>query len=294
MPTELHWRPSFSASALHAAKAIVDGRPLADPRLGEALGPSANDLQRVIDSHGLPSEATWRHLVPLSATIESNRQLAQVTVAKLVGQPARAELMLSSIAQAITSVEGALRTALPRLDEELPLRVGPLREQWEARGPGLLFRLKKITEEGLLPMKADVVVMHPAIGGAGEAFLSYNTVLVEGVLANPHPELPETVRLGWLIAQLNADLPKYGEPIHADRLPHIARFAMLPPVLQAAEDVELVHDARALMARAVEAWDLVVPSGVDAAQLLSDWWSTYLDDRPPFGVAMAALDQMFG
>jgi len=286
------WRPNFSTSALHAARAILDGRALADARLSETLGPAAQNLQQQIDAAGLPSERFWRHMLPLSAALESNRRVAEVAIAKVAGRSERTDAQAYAVAEAITSLQAAMRTALPRLDEELALRVGPLRGQWEARGPGLLYGVRRLTEDGVLPENADIVVVHPALGGHGDAFLRYNLVTIEGVLANPHFELPETVRLGWLISLLNADLPKYGENIHADRLRTVAGLALLPPILQAAEDVELVHASPQLMAKAIEAWEIPVPADADPVGLLSDWWSTYHDSRPDWGVALTALDQM--
>jgi hypothetical protein len=114
------------------------------------------------------------------------------------------------------------------------------------------------------------------------------------VLANPHAELPEIVRLGWLIAQLQLDLPAYSETIHAERLPHLARLAMLPATLQAAETVELVRWSPDLVQQAISRWQLLVPADVDAPQLLLDWWETYQQSRPAFAVALHALDEMFG
>ena len=124
--------------------------------------------------------------------------------------------------------------------------------------------------------------------------MAYNSVRIEAMLANPVAELPETVRLAWLIAQLQIDLPAYSESIHADRLPHIARYALLPATLIAAETVGLIHFAPSELARAITAWSLAVPPGIDAAALTSEWWQTYLETRPPWRVALAALDQMFG
>jgi hypothetical protein len=137
-------------------------------------------------------------------------------------------------------------------------------------------------------------LVHPALGGGGEAHLAYNSVRIEAVLANPVAELPEVVRLAWLIGQLHLDLPAYGETIHADRLPHIARFAMLPPALSAAEAVELGRFSVDSVRLALAAWRLSVPADVDGAALLYEWWQTYRQTRPPWPVAMAALDQMFG
>ena len=53
----------------------------------------------------------------------------------------------------------------------------------------------------MLP-QCDVLLIHPALGGAGEAHLAYNSVRIEAVLANPNADLPEVVRLAWLIAQV--------------------------------------------------------------------------------------------
>jgi hypothetical protein len=53
-----------------------------------------------------------------------------------------------------------------------------------------------------------------------------------------------------------------------------------------------VQNSPQLIGKAISAWNLTVPPDVDAAALISDWWSTYLDGRPPWGVALTALDQM--
>jgi hypothetical protein len=267
---------------------------LADPALAQALAEPTQDLQRAIDAHQLPSANFWRQLVPLSASVESNHSLAETTLIKLLGRTPRIELIVHQFTRAIGHVKNAFREALPRLNEELPLRAGPLREQWEARGPGLLRRLAELTEASVVPQRVEVVIVHPALGGGGRAHLSYNGVTFEGVLANPHFDLPETARLAWLVAQLQSDLPKYSEPIHADRLEPIAAFALLIPALLAANEMELVHYSPALVGRAIQAWDLVVPPEIDAPALLLDWWQTYFDTRPDWGVALTALDQMFG
>jgi hypothetical protein len=158
----------------------------------------------------------------------------------------------------------------------------------------MLNEIGRLTDESLIATNLDVLLVHPALGGGGDAHLAYNSVRIEAVLANPVAELPEAVRLAWLVSQLQLDLPVHSEEIHADRLPHIARYAMLPAALIAAESVELVRFAPDALAQAVSAWHLAVPPGVDAAALISEWWQTYQETRPPWNVALAALDQLFG
>lgn len=294
MNTEVIWRPELATSILHAAEAIARKQPLADSRLAAAIAEPAMQLAAEIRAADLPAGRFWAHLLPLSAGIASRRQLVEAAVTKTIGRGLRFDSTVSNLDASLAALEKAAHAALPKLREELPLRERPIREQWEARGNGLLRHMGQLTDESLIPSRCEVLLVHPALGGFGEAHLAYNSVRLEGVLANPLAELPEVVRLAWLIAQLQLDLPAISESIHADRLPHIARYAMLPAALIAAESVELVRFAPDALARAIAAWSLSVPTGVDAAALISEWWQTYQETRPPWSVALEALDQLFG
>jgi hypothetical protein len=294
MATEIQWRPSFAASALNAAEGLSHGLTPVDARLTEPLKGPATTLQGGIASLGLPAARLWRHLVGLSATNEVARQLVETALTKTIGRNDHLPPRAASLVAAVSEVLAAFRTAVPNSLEELALRERPLREQWEARGPGLLAHIAIRTEAALLPPTATVVLVHPTFGGGGEAHLPYNSVRIEAVLANPHADLPEVVRLAWLISQVQLDLPAISETIHADRLPQVARFAMLPAALAAAQEVELVRFSPDLVAQAITAWRLPAPAGIDPAALLVEWWETYEQSRPQFSVALAALDRMFG
>ncbi len=294
MGVELNWRAIPLTSGLHAAEAVARNEPLADARLAEALTGPAQEFAADIQAVGLPAERFWRHLIPLSANLAGRRLLLEAALTKTIGRGPRLETIIASLESALAAVDRANKAALPNLNEELALRERPLREQWEARGNGMLQRIGQLTEGGLIVPQCDVLLVHPALGGAGEAHLAYNSVRIEAVLANPNAELSEVVRLAWLIAQLQLDLPKYTDTIHADRLPQIARYAMLPPALLAAESVELQRFTPELIVAAIAAWRCDVPSEIDAATVVSQWWQTYMETRPPWHVALAALDQMLG
>jgi hypothetical protein len=294
MSVEIVWRPHELASCLHAAEAMSRGEPIADARLAEAIQTPAAQLAAEIRAANLPNASFWRHLIPLTAKTAGHRQLLETALTKTIGRSDKLESIVTILKAVIADLETAARAALPTLKEELALRERPLREQWEARGSGMLREIARLTEDALLPPACDVLLVYPALGGSGAAHLAYNSVRIEAVLANPVAELPEAVRLAWLIAQLQLDLPIHGEAIHAERLPHVAQYAMLPPALIAAEAVELGRFTTELIERAIAVWRLAVPPGVDAAALISQWWQTYLETKPPFRVALAALDQMFG
>jgi len=276
------------ASALHAAEALARGLPLADERLATALAEPAAALMQL----DLPRTTLWRHLVPLSATIDNNRQLAEVTLARVLGRGAPAEALIDPLARAVGLAEQAVLRWSPDLPQQLELRSRPLREQWEARGPGMLHAIGRWTDPALLVAQADLLVVPPALGGGGAAHLLYNSVRIEAVLAHPHPELPETVRLAWLLSQLNSDLPRYGERIHADRLAWVSALALTPPALCAAQEVQLAVNTPMLLKKALATWQVEGRSAADLADRVSDWWDVYQATRPTWQVALTALDQL--
>ena len=294
MNIELHWKPSVPVSTLHIAWAASQNLPQNGPQLDDAVIETARDVSAAIKTAQMPADRFWRNLIPLAANPTSRRQLVENAVGKILGRTARLEAFTGTLEAKLAALELAVKTALPTMADELTLRERPLREQWEARGPGMLTHIARLTDESLVVPECTVLLVQPVLGGFGESHLPYNSVRIEAMLANPFSDLPEIVRLAWLVAQLQLDLPAYSEGIHADRLPHVARYSMLPAALLAAESVELLHFTPEFIGKAISAWQLNVPPGLDAAALLSEWWQTYIETRPPWNIALAALDQLFG
>jgi hypothetical protein len=286
----LRWLASSSASALRAAALVARGVELTDAALRERLGEPARQLADTMAAlPGLP-EQVWRHMLPLAAGIETDRELATVTLRKACGAAA-VETHQQALAGAIGAVERTFRSVYPSAAHDLTLRGKPLRELWEARGPGLLARLRSLTAPDLLVESADIVLVHPVAGGGGDAFLSYNSVHLEALLANPIAELPEVARLAWLLAQLHLDLPRYSERVARTRLPLVAGLALVPAVLCAAEHVELARYDEPSVHRAIEAW--IAPDvAASSSTLVMDWWYTYEEARPPLAIALQGLEKM--
>ena len=287
---QLRWLASASASCFHAAAAIARGRTLVDARLADALAMPTESLVEELAAAGLGVAAFFTQAVPLAADFQNNRELAARVLDKLRGRGEHEQLS-GRLAGRISQLESAFHAAVPGAVDELELRGGPLREQWEARGPGLLAAIGRCTEPGLLAEAAEVVLVYPALGGDATAHLAHNKIVIEAVLTNPLAELPEIVRLGWLLSTLNLDLPKHGEAISPARLTWLAPLAMLPVALEAAADVELATGGPRSLAGAIAAWRLA--ADVDSvAETLARWWQTYQDSRPAWSVALAALDRM--
>ncbi len=294
--TDVRWRASFSASCLHAADAVRRKRPLVDPALDEALSEPVAQLVGELIACDLAGDAVWSHLLPLSAAIDNNRELVDVAITKTLGRQS-APPVRERLAGRIAELEAALRGVLPQVVEDLALRAGPIREQWEARGPGLLWGVARLTETQLLPPAAEVVLVQPVLGGGGEAYPLYNLALLEAVLTNPTPAVPEVVRLGWLVAQLNLDLPEYQGELRRELTLKLGAWALAPVVLAAAADVELCSADERTLATALDLWRVDPAGQKDAKQLaavLTNWWDTYAASRPAWPIALAALDRMLG
>jgi len=118
-------------------------------------------------------------------------------------------------------------------------------------------------------------VVHPARGGGG-LIVSDTTICFEAVLANPLPQLPEVVRLGWFVAQLAARqvLGKVRASC-PDRvsIENLLAAALIPPVLSASEHVELSSVDTVMIQTALRAWHLTSQChAAPSAQQLDQWW----------------------
>lgn len=289
MSLSIDWQTSVAASAWHAAERLTRQAPVVDARVADALVEPAAALAGELANLGIDAAAWWAQQLPLAATPVSVRERVEIGLRKAFGS-AVAGRAAGPLAGRILPIEQALLRAIPAVSSELELRLPPWRQQWEARGPGLLYGLRRLTETDLLPETARVVLVHPAAGGAGRAFAPYNLVLCEATLTDPEPRLPELVRLGWLLAQLNLDLPRYGDRLPRERLLRAAAWGLAPITLAAAEDAELARADRAGLELAIARWELGGP--VNLGEILDTWYGVYRDTRPDFGASLVALDAM--
>ncbi len=294
MSIKLHWLPNASASALHAAEACHRfPNRFTDTELKSHLEPFAQSLGEWIDRlAGEQASRFWTLLIGHSSSIESNQELASTVLRKAVGI-GKGESAQNQLAGFVTDIEAVYKQCVPRFMEQALLRVKPLQEQWLGFGSGLTAHLGRLTDKSLLVTECPIIIVQPVLGGSGVAHIEQNLVRIEAVMTNPLVELPEVVRLTWLIAQLQLDLSTYSDGLGAIALSHIAPLAMLPAVLASAEVLELSRCTENMAELAIEQWQIPVPKTLDqenqVSALLMDWWETYLQTRPLWHTAMRAL-----
>lgn len=236
------WHVEPAASCWHAVYSAAAGAPLLDDALGETLRRAAGPGLRSSPAPGsFPSEPP------------------------------------ANLADAFAAAEVALAERAS-IAEQLRLRTGPLREQWEARGPGLLKQLGLLTEPVGAASPITVLPVLPVCGGHGLCLADSREVTIEAVLANPHAELPEVARLGWLVGCVDAPP---GEASAA---------ATAVAAIAAAEAVELASLDAATIALAINAWRIDLPAATP--DLLAEWWRRYRESPTPWPVAVESLEAM--
>ena len=293
----LTWTPNASASAMHAAHSICEyGDKLSDPRASESIGKYAMGLgEWIATAAPFDTARFWSLLIGHSAMIDANTELARAVVRKAALRIDN-NTAISQLAGYISDIEAAYNQLFPKFHEQIPLRARPLQEHWLGFGTGLLAHLGRLTQKDLLVSEARVVLLQPILGGAGFAHIEQNQVCIEAVLTNPMIELPEVVRLTWLLSQLQLDLPIHSETIGANLLGRLAPLAMLPPILAAAEVMELSKCDESVAELAIEHWHIPVPKDKDAhteiVPIMMDWWETYLQTRPGWQTALQAFAKM--
>ncbi len=284
---------------MHAAWCLTHVPELASHH-GEALREAAGSLAQVASELTVGSERFWDQLLTLSFDVRQNRGLAERLLVRLVPEAARSESRISQLTGAIASVESVFARRFPNYEADVRLRAEPLRQLWEAHGPGLLRLVGRFTDPGLIVERASVVLVQPMIGGAGYAHLQTNRVHMEAVLTNCDPQLTETVRLAWLLSQLDFERPVYSELIHRDRLRQMAGLATIPAVLLAAQELDICALSVEQVAAAVRLWRVseMRPGEAAAESALADvlmtWWETYQASRPEWRIALTGLDRMLG
>jgi hypothetical protein len=285
---------STSSSALHTAYACHCFRSrVIDPKVLPAMGPFAKRLGDWIDGRQPAVRATgWRNLIGFGAEIESNGLLAAEILRGEIGT-GRDPSLQNQLTGLITDVEAAFQLLFPKYVEQCELRMRPLQDQWLGFGNGLMAHLGRMTEKHMTTGSYNVVALQPIVGGGGQAHPKQGIVSIEAVLTNPLPELPEVVRLAWLLSQLKVNDPVYMDALGVGMAQKLAPLAMLPPALAAAEVLEISKCNEVTAELAIENWDIAVPSSMDVTKqlipALMDWWETYLQTRPTWALALKAL-----
>lgn len=300
MTLQLTWKVNPKLAALHLAYCVstfpkssilpASLPEVADPaKLEPLLG-----LTPFADRLNVPLDRFWDLAFQISLDCSGNQDLAERLCVRTLAQAARTTHLINDLRDALQGVTATFEAQQPRFQHQMQLREAPLREQWEAFGPGIWSQLGALLEPGLFVEQAEVYLVSPVVGGFGWAQLHTNRCQIEAVLTNANSQVTEVMRLAWLLGQLDFERPRYSDLINAMRLRRVAGLAMLPPVLMAAEELGLCTLNPSTLYQAIELWRIEPPGNKAEAlaEVLMIWWETFRSGKTDWAVALTGLDRM--
>jgi hypothetical protein len=283
-------------SVLHAAAVVGLGQAVVDDKVRAALAGAVENINDRIDMAELDPEIFWKTLVASGADDET------VGVEMALARAGCSELVIDTISPAIVGrladIRMAMRGRFPKLAEQLPLRAGPLKELWEATGPGLLRDIGRQTIKQLIPAKTTLLLVQPVRGGDGGLIEQSDRVWTEAMLTHPEPSIPETLRIAWLVARRGVEGVESNRWVEQERLPEVVSLALIPYVLNSGESLGLCDASDAKIAAAAELWHVATwgrigkTGQLDRTEPLLKWWSQMRSGELPLPVALKALDKM--
>ncbi len=302
MMTRLRWLTGDRLTPIHAARSYATGIQGVDELATRQLAPAMNEFNSRLAAAEVDFSVFWQRLFFGVASGLSDSAACSLALTDAGCSP----LAIDTLAGALTSQLADLRLAYaeryPKMVEQLTLRGRPLREQWDGFGAGLLNRIGKLTHPSFLPKSVTAILLSPYCGGVGGLDATASRLWIEAVLTNPCPEVPEVLRLVWLLSQLglieamtSGTEDSQGDPwVAPTRLNRVAALAMLPLTLDAGSHLELIPPPPSslppLFAKAAQTWRLAVDELT--LEKLASWWRQFQDLQTPPPVALKALDRM--
>ncbi|MEX0824723.1 MAG: hypothetical protein WD119_01075 [Pirellulaceae bacterium] len=290
MSTRIRWTYSVSLSVLRAAASVAFHEPVISPPLESSLSPSVAAINNRLALDELDLARFWQELVASGLDEIDDRERCESALLAAGCSPLASDTLASAVSRYLTDIRLAHSEEFPKLADQLPLRGRPIRERWEERGAGLLRQIGARTHSQLLPTRATVCLIQPVRGGDGGVDVQRESVWMEAVLTNVEPNIPETLRLGWLLARLGMTHENANRLIAADNLPRVASCALVPVVLAAGQELELIPPGPLPIAAALQTWRMEADASTEA--VLRNWWEQLSEGGTPFPVAIKALDRM--
>ena len=211
-----------------------EGRQFVDKRISETL---ADVLDGCSANHPGDTVACWQRYL-------------------LSGDLPGPEALITN--ELITGIE----TILPELQKQLQQRVRPLRDAWESRGPGMLRRIEVTNQRPVT-----VTLLQPFVGGYG--LVVGDQCFMEAMLVNGLDQLPEVIRLVWLVTTASR--------------PDVHPLAQIPTAIEAAAAVDLAIDDSDTIELALQHWTNRPRDEMplDLATALWQWWHNEPTQPPP-------------
>jgi hypothetical protein len=287
----VRWAAQVELSAAHAAFIVATGARCTDSKTEQRLMAGVTDINNRLLSASLDISVFWEQYL---LEIFRDTEMQQACTVALMWSGCN-EMQVDQTAKAITSRLSDARLGFlqrfPKLSEQLDLRSKPLRERWDTFGQGMLREVGRLIwgepPSDWWPASVSAMMVQPMRGGDGGYDVDRNKIWMEAILTDVDPEVPEILRMVWLITRLAID-SHIREKSADQSLATAWSLVSVPLVLSAGKELELVRTKELPIRRAMELWQF---GDAGAAETLSEWWRQFCGANQPLPAALRVLDQ---
>ena len=170
-------------------------------------------LERLVSASIEPS-LFWNRLVDEVVSQDDDEpltpQCCEIALLRSGQSQLQSEQAAAAIFRSLNTCGQVLKTDLPRLAEQLRLRYAPLKQAFDAYGPGMLRAIGDQIWNGSAPNDwwPNKVIVHAVqplhLGAAGNSTCQ-PSVWIEAVLTDISPDVPEWLRLVYQLTELAID-----------------------------------------------------------------------------------------
>ncbi|MBB3207868.1 hypothetical protein FHS27_003695 [Rhodopirellula rubra] len=228
---KLHWIASASLSLVravqscaapnfHAPTGSAGGRKssggfiLKDPQAMSQFVSEAERVSERLISAAVSERIFWDHLrdelVSSGNDAPITPQLCEVALLRSGHSQLQSDQTAAAIHRSIDNCRRLLMTDSPRFVDQLRLRYAPLKQSYEAYGPGMVRSIGKQIWSGSppknwWPTRVTVHAVQPLRTGAAGRSSYQSCVWIEAVLTDMSPNVPEWLRLIHQLTQVAID-----------------------------------------------------------------------------------------
>lgn len=288
---KLHWRSDPELSAARAAFVVATGMPCIDHKTEQSLVATVNEINHRLLSASIENGRFWTSYLDRCVAGD----VPGIAVAVSLVRSGCNEMQVDQIAKAIISRLNDARQLFferfPKLDEQLPLRIQPLRQRWDAIGPGLIREIERQVWQNSPPSDwwppaVTVSAVQPLTGGGGGFDPDADSIWIEAMLTDSDPAIPEVLRVVWLVTSLAIETHIRSRT--GQRMISTAwSLVSVPLVLSAASHLEMFPPGNLPIGRAADLWHGVSPKTI---RILEQWWQQFAGSSIPLPIALKQLE----
>ncbi|TWU10239.1 hypothetical protein Poly21_52100 [Allorhodopirellula heiligendammensis] len=275
------------AAMNHPASPVRHGRAkfsLKDPVASRAFVKESQQMTDRLISTAVDENLFWEQLsdelVSAGSDAPLTPALCEIALLRSGHSQLQSEQTAAAIHRSLDSCRRLLAGDQPRLADQLRLRYAPLKQTYEAYGPGLLRLIGNQIWSGdpptnWWPNRVTVHAVQPLQTGAAGRSTYQSSVWIEAVLTDISPEVPEWLRLVYQLTQMAIDSHTRTHALSGGEVKNLGELKTPTELPWSLGIIPLIFD-RASEAGMIAAPTLPIATAIDLGWTLEDAVATQL------------------